>query len=248
MSIKAMTRVFDESEARLGARLVLLALADFSNDDGRSWPSVATIARKARLSPRQVQRILRDLETEGELVVEEGAGPHGCNMYRIVFQGGDNLSPVENVRGDKSDTGGVTFRTGGVTNRAENVSKMSPEPLVNHQVEPSSLNRQDARSQKRKRLTLFPEGFGVSPEMRSWAIERGLSDAEVTYESERFEGWAIAKGAQYVDWVRAWQNWMVKSARDAAAGSPGRRAGGPRMSDTAGEDRSQWSEADWFKD
>jgi hypothetical protein len=44
---------------------VLLALADFANDRGECWPSVAKIAARARLSVRQTRRHLTTLERAG---------------------------------------------------------------------------------------------------------------------------------------------------------------------------------------
>lgn len=45
----------------------LLALADAAGDEGFCWPSVKTIARKARLSPRAVQIALKQAEVVGIL-------------------------------------------------------------------------------------------------------------------------------------------------------------------------------------
>lgn len=109
-----MVWVLEHSDARLGDRLVLLALADNANDDGGdSYPSVDTIARKARISPRQVQRCLSSLKSAGH-ITETGTSSYGTTVYRVRM-GGDNLS-------------GVTSTTG-IT------PEMSPEPSFEPSVE-----------------------------------------------------------------------------------------------------------------
>ncbi len=48
-------------------KIVMLALADHAKDDGACWPGVPLIAKKCSLSVRQIQRILKSLETKGFL-------------------------------------------------------------------------------------------------------------------------------------------------------------------------------------
>jgi Helix-turn-helix domain len=67
MSISIIDRVWHYSKARKGELLMLLAIADFANDDGEAWPSVPTLAKKSRLSERQAQYALRRLVKSGEL-------------------------------------------------------------------------------------------------------------------------------------------------------------------------------------
>jgi len=121
-----MSHVWDNANASGGELLVLLALADHANDKGVCWPGVARVARKARMSERHVQRILRKLQRAGQLTMKAGAGNKGTNLYQIPM-GGDKLS-------------GVTFPTsGGDISGSQGVTQMSPEPSI----EPSE-NRNDS--------------------------------------------------------------------------------------------------------
>lgn len=89
MSVRVMSWVFENSDEELGARLVLLALADHAQDDGRgAYPSVATIARKTRMSIRGVQYALARLKESGA-VRPDGLGPRGTVSYSIVMGGAD---------------------------------------------------------------------------------------------------------------------------------------------------------------
>ena len=102
MSIKAVEWVFAHSEATLGARLVMLALADYAHDDGsNAFPSLSTVAAKTRMSVRQVRRCLRDLEESGEI---EATGVHdsGTVIYRVSMRG-DNMTPPDISVADRSE-------------------------------------------------------------------------------------------------------------------------------------------------
>ncbi len=74
MSACVMRWVFTHSTQAGTPLLVLLAVADVAHDSGLAVPSVRKLARKARISPRQVQHILRDLVASGELEIHLGGG------------------------------------------------------------------------------------------------------------------------------------------------------------------------------
>lgn len=100
--------------------MVLLIIADHASDDGtEAWPSQATIAAKASISIRTVQRAVNSLVAGGYLWMEKGAGgsancredrrPH---RYTIIISKlrGDTESTREE-RGDNGDTHGATLAT-----------------------------------------------------------------------------------------------------------------------------------------
>jgi uncharacterized phage protein (TIGR02220 family) len=67
VSIKVMTRIWSHSHACGAELLVMLALGDFSNDQGESYPSLRILAEKSRLTVRGVCKILDRLEGIGEI-------------------------------------------------------------------------------------------------------------------------------------------------------------------------------------
>jgi hypothetical protein len=94
MSARASGQVWKLSAHKGSELLVLLAIADNAKDDGRdAWPSVPELARKTRLTERNIQVVLRKLEASGELRIEKNAGPHRANLYHIVLDG-ENFSPL----------------------------------------------------------------------------------------------------------------------------------------------------------
>jgi hypothetical protein len=169
-----MNWVWQYSPTSGNQRLVLLALADAcSRDDGTGcWPSVATVARKANISPRSVRRILGELAAAGHLKVRRGAGPHGTNGYAItmrtqtlpptslvtmhsdfepVYEPVDSVDnstdPGQLVTPDKLS--GVTPLTaGGDTGDRGGVTRLSPNPPKNHQEPPPPPARERSMSRR----------------------------------------------------------------------------------------------------
>ncbi|MDQ3831906.1 MAG: helix-turn-helix domain-containing protein [Candidatus Tectomicrobia bacterium] len=92
MSIAIMTHVWQRSQHKGSELLLLLAIADNANDQGIAYPSVRTLAKKTRLSRRNVQYLINKVEQSGELRVSVGTGPHGCNEYHILLEWGANFA------------------------------------------------------------------------------------------------------------------------------------------------------------
>lgn len=97
MSLRALTHVWEHSEAGGTDLLLLLAIADSYNDEEACCrASVAYLARKARIDRRSVQRHRGNLEALGELVVEErqrGNGSSTSSCYRLVGVGRQSAAP-----------------------------------------------------------------------------------------------------------------------------------------------------------
>lgn len=116
-----MQQVWTSSQSGGADRLVLLAIADNASDDGTdAWPSIDTLARKAHISSRTVQRCIDRLEALGELKVDRNAGGNlntqsnrRPNRYSIIL-GCQSVTP-DPVRGDTrvtpNDGLGVTSAT-----------------------------------------------------------------------------------------------------------------------------------------
>lgn len=113
MSVHVVSWVLKHSEAKLGQRLVLLALADRAEDDGtNAWPAVSSLARDTRLSERQVQYCLRALEQAGAIKCTgtrrvQGQRGGGVNVYAVLMTKGANTAPQTNGRGAVHSTLGV---------------------------------------------------------------------------------------------------------------------------------------------
>jgi hypothetical protein len=94
MSIKVATQVWNGSQHKSGDLLVLLALADHADDQGKAWPGIPLLARKARLSQRHTRRCLNRLVSSCEVEILPNRAPSGRNLYQIRLDQltGGNLS------------------------------------------------------------------------------------------------------------------------------------------------------------
>lgn len=104
MSVRVLSKVWDGYPGGGTELLALLALADWSDDEGRCFPSIKSIAKKIRLKERQVQRTVNQLISEGFVTVlsnKFGGAPGSSRRYQIV------LSSLTGVVDDtpKSKTG-----------------------------------------------------------------------------------------------------------------------------------------------
>jgi hypothetical protein len=119
MSIVCLSYVMKHSEARLGPRLTLIALAEFAHDDGtKAFPSIETLVERTRLSRSGVKSALKSLREDGS-IEETGKTRSGTIVY-TVNMGGQNPTGSESDPGQNPTSGG---------------SNSDPDPSV----EPSSL-------------------------------------------------------------------------------------------------------------
>lgn len=125
-----MSQVWD-IDLPTSEKMVLLVIADHADDEGtNSWPSVATIARKASISPRQAQRLIKSLTEAGLLSVEEQAGGHRemrddrrPNRYTVILDGATSVTSRTVERGDMKQSRGDTGDANGAT-------PMTPKPSL----------------------------------------------------------------------------------------------------------------------
>jgi hypothetical protein len=97
VSIKCVRAVLERSRARGTARLVLLVLAEHVGKNGEpAWPAVETIAAEAKLSERQVQYRLRELQALGEIVdvtPAKGERRHKSRDWDVRVKGAADCTP-----------------------------------------------------------------------------------------------------------------------------------------------------------
>lgn len=208
MSIKVMSRVW-ESFPKGGAELLtILALADWADDDGYCFPSVASVATKTRVTRSSAQRSLHRLLDGGFVRVTGNAngGPPGATRkYRINLAG---LTGSADATGSKNATGS-TDALDGPHRRSMTGSTDATQTVI----EPSLTVRgaKKPRAAKRTDKTACPESFEVTEPMTEWAQSKGLPAERVTPETEKFLDYHRAKGSTFADWTAGWRNWIAKA-------------------------------------
>lgn len=206
MSIRVMSLVWEHSEQKEGALLVLLALADFAHDDGTmAFPSIKTLAKKARLSDRSVQYALRKLEEDGEI---ERTGTHqsGVAIYRVIL-GVQNLhGGAKSAPGAKSAQGCNLEQRGGAKSAPK--SLRTREPL---DIPPLSPTGEEDE--------VTPPGTGVlPPAAKPRKPRQAKREKDDPYWSQgehltQFNAW-YAQYPRKVDPQGAMKAWRVTLAND----------------------------------
>lgn len=137
MSIRVQSEVWEHSKQKGGALLVLLALADNAdNSTHHAWPSVADLARRSRMSRRQVQTVLRKLESDKEITVVQVGGIRGERRHATVYRVFHPDDRRDNCTGAKTARVNYGAQTGAVSD-ARPAKWSSPQPSENHQKKPS---------------------------------------------------------------------------------------------------------------
>ena len=102
MSVRVSNWVWENSGQSASSLLVLLALADHAHDNGSgAYPSMATLARKVRMSPRQVRRIVHAIAQDGEIIIDERRGRGHANLYSFTFIASER-AVSEDLKSDNS--------------------------------------------------------------------------------------------------------------------------------------------------
>lgn len=132
--IDAMNTVWANYQHKGGRLLLMLALANYANQDGMCWPSVPTLARDARLKERQARTLLQAMHDDGDITILTGKGPHGANLYHlnlVALRGAKNAG-VQKMQGAENAPEGCNFRTG---SEREGGAKNAPKPSsFNHHI------------------------------------------------------------------------------------------------------------------
>jgi len=133
VSITAINWVFNNSKAKGAKRLVLLALADRANDQGKCWPSYEDIARRCNMDRRYAMVCVQRLVDMGEVSISDrfkDTGDQDSNLYTIVgVVNHDSLGSEQE------------FTTPSEQGFTRVVNHDSPKPSFNHHIEP--LNKEE---------------------------------------------------------------------------------------------------------
>ena len=216
MSIHVMAQVWRNGPSSATDCLLMLALADYANDDGECWPSIGGLARKARLSERGVQTALRRLEAGGWLKIETGGGRRRCNLYRIKTP--QEMHPAGNA--PRKETPQMNAETPQIT--AINPAPCAPEPSRTI-IEPSSSTPRE-RDGVREALEAVASREAVASftayRRKSKAKALTLTAARRLAESLRaiIEGGGCADDALGLAEERGWQSikpdWYFRETRN----------------------------------
>ena len=227
------------------AKLLLIVLADYANDEGMAWPSVKTMAEETEKSERSIQLLLRKLEQmrlirkgDQKLVAKYAKGRRPT-VYKLFPTAKKSETPVNATveRGETHFTPetGCTGETGftprvqptspegcnplhptGDTHFGSGVKPTSPKPSQEPSIEPS---RESTRANKTD-TTRLQALANLTPDQshRQLADEIGL---DLETELAKFRDHAIAGGHLPADPAAAFRNWL-RRGRELGLGNTNR--------------------------
>lgn len=242
MSIEALSWAWRQP-LKQGPKLVLLALADYANDDGVCWPGVDALAEKTSMSRSAVIEAIKALAEAGLVAVEKRADANGyraSNRYHL------NTANVRNP-----DLGHAKVQDpdlGASKVRNPDAKVRNPDP--NLQLEPSvrdtsSPNGDSVSARSKLDLSVLPADLSKSV-WDDWCRHRKAKKAPINtqtvvnaiareLEEARGYGWlpdeALAE-AMAAGWRGVKAVWLKNRAKEnptAAATNQSGSGNGPRV-------------------
>lgn len=254
MSVRVLSKVWDGFPGGGSDLLAMLALADWSDDLGHCWPSIAAVSHKTRLSRSQAQRVLHGLIDSGFLAVvgnENGGAPGSTRQYRINLE---SLTGRMGATGSANATGRTDAQEG--SHGRTETGRMGATQTV---IDPSLTVKEDAQERtsapaggKRKRGTTakqtlrefieackakgekpipeddaiyaYAEKVGVSDDML-YACWREFLNCHLDDATKKQKDWrAHYRNAVRRNWYGLWYLKTNEMAQWTTAGEQARRA------------------------
>lgn len=193
MSIRVMTHVWDSYPGGGSELLALLALADWGDDAGRCWPSMAKIAEKTRLSRSQAQRVLHGLIDSGFVAVtgnKTGGKPGTTRQYQIRLDrltGSAHATPTGRMdaTGSVDATGRTHAQEGphpcGETGRTHATQTVIEPSLTTNSLSTAVADRPLGKAAGKKKpetcphqeiIAAYHDALPASPRIRDWTPAR----------------------------------------------------------------------------
>jgi hypothetical protein len=219
-----MSEVWEHSKSQATQLLLLLAIADYADDDGVAYPTIFQLSQKCRQSPRATSYQLASLQELGELVIVAKKGRGNRNQYRVITRNDKNMQKLH-VLGD----------TENMQSSAENmqhVACVSIHPSCNNRHEE---NKQRARAHegvsKKTSPFILPNLAQFTADYFDLNLEKFLEEncpavapqktTALFLEFHQAENTQFKNGAAM---IRAWKGWMRNAQSKAEERSAQRTA------------------------
>lgn len=208
MSIRNMEIVWHYAPYKGEKLLVLLALADWSNSEGVSWPSYPKLAAKARITERGAMGIIDALVCDGALHVEKGGGRGATNHYRIDLKKIRSKGEAETLNelhgSEKKGELGSAERVNEDAEKGERGDTPNKRSVIDPSVQPSGQKGLFDLKQENSKAKAWH-----ASEVAAYFKEIGLPESDGVWFWDKMVGSGWKNGGQKVaDWkatVRAWK-------------------------------------------
>lgn len=226
MSIALMTQAW-KMDMPAGRKMVLLALCDNANDEGRCYPSVAVLMQKCSMGERTIQQHVAQMEADGILKRDMRAGR--STVYNIDPR--SLCTPAESAPPQNLHPPPTKSAPPPPQNLRDTPADLAPITIKEPSKE-SSKKRQGARG------TRLPADWILTNKFAKEALEIDptWTPDEIRLIGDKFKDhWIAASGAKAckVDWMATWRNWC-RNEKQMGFGNKGKGDGaGWRASDQA---------------
>ena len=228
-----MSAVFESKTLGPTERLVMLALADHADDDGKCYPSVLRLCERTGLSERAVQTNVKKLIEAGYLSVHFGGGKGHANLYFISANPAGN-APYEAAKPRTKCTPQEMHPAAGAPQTPQQVRSNpaadAPEPSGTTK-EPS-IEAAPPKTRRRPEVPLPPNWVPNDRNIAD-AETRQFSAQEIDHEADRFRNHHLARDTRFRDWDAAWRTWLSNARKFA-----GRSMAGSAQASGRGQGRS----------
>jgi hypothetical protein len=247
MSVDALSWAKKQKTGGPAPKCLLLALADYADEDGICWPSQETLAKVTEQSVDSVQRQLKQLEAI-PLIERRGRGlrngRRAVTKYTLMMPvttasaNGTTpqitapqiaVSPITTPQTGPDDTAQLCGK-----NRQIEPSKDSL-PSGERDDEPILASHQALSISSKARQTELPTDWMPTALDLEFARGEGLGDDAIRREIGKFKDyWPNAPTARRkkVDWSATWRNWIRRAAeqkRPHSGNSNGARTRGSAL-------------------
>ncbi len=173
MAIHLIDKAWRAAPYKAEKLLVLLALADWSNEYGICFPSYKAIAQKARITREAAIKIMQGFLMDGAIeLVEDGSGRGNPRTYRLLPDAWDSIEERRLARAAEDEKGNPEPVKGNPERVIQNGEKGNPERLKGNPErfaykEEPSCNRHEPsmgnRERERERAASPPALSRASP-------------------------------------------------------------------------------------
>lgn len=189
--------------------LILLALADWSNDDGDCWPSIAQLRAKTNKSERTIQGAIKSMVAAGHMSRDEVPG-RGCR-YRIHPR--SDCTPAATAPRTK-----CTPAKSAPPQRTTDTPAAAADNTSVHIIPQKTSSSSVARASKPLGFHRMPDGWKPTLPFPA-SLQAKLDDwppGKLDDELDALRAWAVnAKNEQgkgrKLDWDQAAHNWLRKA-------------------------------------
>ncbi|MFV1536936.1 helix-turn-helix domain-containing protein [Phaeobacter sp. JH204B] len=230
MSIRVMSAVFESETLGATERLIMLALADHADDEGRCYPSIARLCQRTGLGERAVQTNIRKLQLQGYVEIIPGAGRNGSNLYFVRPTPAPDAPPHEMHPAPDAPPPRMKCTS--------TPAPDAPKPSITI-IEPSlPLVAPQPEKPKKPKTYRLPEEWVPDDEYREFARELNLTDADIEEIADDFRTYwtelnTVKSRKTKRGWFQAWRNRcrdvapkFIRNRRMAGQAYPGRHGQG----------------------